>query len=74
MKASERDDLIIRIDERTNNIWRVLDKQDKKVDQIVEGQSRQNGSIMRNTVWRKVVVSIGGTGLVAFILHLIGVY
>ncbi|KKL92585.1 hypothetical protein LCGC14_1883260 [marine sediment metagenome] len=63
-----------RIDERTLNIWRVTEAQDKKLDHLIEHQAKQNGWIMRNTIYRRIMVSIGGATIMTFILHLIGVY
>ncbi len=63
MKASERDNLLIRLDERSHNTWRTVESQDKKIDLIIEGQKIQNGSILRNTIWRKVIIGVGGTSL-----------
>ena len=63
MKASERDDLLIRLDERSKNTWRTLEEQHEKIDKILDGQKVQNGSILRNTIWRKVIVGVGGTSL-----------
>ena len=61
-------ELLARIDERTQNIWRVLDEQEfsinEKIDLIIAGQKIQNGSILKNTIWRKVVVGAGGSSLV----------
>ena len=34
MKPSERDDMLIRIDERTKNIWRVTEKQEEHLERI----------------------------------------
>jgi len=55
---------LARIDERTLNIWRVTEAQDKKIDLIIEHNERQNGSIMRNTLYRKFIVGVGGTGFI----------
>ena len=74
MKASERDDLLIRLDERSKNTWRTLEEQHGKIGLIRDGQKVQNGSILRNTIWRKIGASVGGTVIMALILHLIGVY
>ncbi len=63
MKTSERDDLLIRLDERSHNTWRTIESQDKKIDLIIEGQKTQHGSILRNTIWRRVIVGVGGTSL-----------
>ena len=74
MKASERDDLLIRLDERSKNTWRTLEEQHGKIGLILEGQKVQNGSIIRNTIYRKITMGIYGTLIVAFVLHLMGVY
>lgn len=74
MKTDERDDLMVRLDERTINIWRVTEAQDKKLDTILDHQAEQNGWIQRNTIYRRVIVGVGGPAVIAFILHLIGVY
>ncbi len=70
--------MLERIDERTQNMWRVLDDQEesinKKIDLIIEGQKTQNGSIMRNTIYRRIITGVGSTAVLAFILHLIGIY
>ncbi len=34
MKPKDRDDLLIRIDERTNNIWRVTEAQEKHLEKL----------------------------------------
>jgi len=34
MRPQERDDLLIRIDERTNNIWNVTEKQEKHLKNL----------------------------------------
>ena len=63
MDRGERDELLIRLDERSHNTWRTVESQDKKIDLIIEGQKTQNGSIMRNTIWRRVIVGVGGASL-----------
>lgn len=76
MKQEDRD-MLIRINERTHNIWRA-------VEQMEQHQREQNDSIRKlfnrtstNTVWRRVIVSIGGTALlviIAWILQLNGIW
>ena len=70
MKAPERDQLLIRLDERTCNIWR-------SVEQLEKHQVEQNGLIQelfistsRNTIWRKVIIGVGGTIITVFITWL----
>jgi hypothetical protein len=74
MKQEDRE-LLARIDERTRNIWRAVEK-------IEKHQSVQNGYIQQlfkctnsNTVWRKVIVGVGSSVLlliIAWITHLNG--
>jgi len=76
LKQEDRD-MLIRINERTHNIWRA-------VEQMEQHQREQNDSIRKlfnrtstNTVWRRVIVSIGGTALlviIAWILQLNGIW
>jgi hypothetical protein len=54
-------ELLARIDERTNNIWRVVEK-------VEQHQVEQNGLMRktcekteRNTIWRRVIVGVGGS-------------
>ena len=71
---------LARIDERTINIWRVLAEgaeEDKsintKIDDILEGQKIQNGAILRNTIWRRVIIGIGTPltmGIVGWLIKL----
>jgi len=76
VKQEDRD-MLIRINERTHNIWRA-------VEQMEQHQREQNDSIRKlfnrtgtNTIWRRVIVSIGGTALlviIAWILQLNGIW
>ena len=67
MKADERDDLMIRLDERS-------ERSEEKIDKILEHQGKQNGWIITNTIYRRIIVGIGGTAVMALVLHLAGVY
>ncbi len=58
---------LARIDERTLNIWRVTESQDKKLDLIIEHNTRQNGWIIRNTIWRRVIIGIGTPTIIGII-------
>ena len=58
---------LARIDERTLNIWRVVEKMEQH-------QEAQNGYIQtnfvltsRNTLWRKVICGVGGGSLLIII-------
>jgi hypothetical protein len=61
LKASERDSLLIRLEERTCNIWHVLEK-------IEKHQEAQNGFIQealvqgaKNNTRIKIISGVGGT-------------
>ena len=64
MKASERDILI-------HDIWKgiygIPGTAEKgmmgDIKEIIEGQRVQNGSILRNTIWRRVICGVGGASL-----------
>jgi len=76
VKQEDRD-MLIRINERTHNIWRA-------VEQMEQHQREQNDSIRKlfnrtgtNTVWRRVIVGVGGTALlviIAWITNLNGLW
>ena len=70
MNVKDRDELMIRLDERSRNTW-------KSIEKIELHMSEQNGyirdnfrSTQRNTVWRKVIVSVGGAiwGILAWLI------
>ena len=44
------------------------------IKEMRDDQREQNGRILRNTIYRKITVGIGGMLALAFILHLTGVY
>lgn len=62
---------LARIDERTLNIWRVLEEQEdsvsSKIDLILQQQVMQNGSILRNTIYRKIICGVGGVSIIIII-------
>jgi len=74
MNEVERDALLIRLDERSINTW-------KSIEKIETHQKDQNGyiedclkSTIKNTAWRKAYTWLIGSGIIALILKLIGVY
>ncbi|KKN72877.1 hypothetical protein LCGC14_0405810 [marine sediment metagenome] len=64
MKQPERDELLIRIDERLKTL---KDGDEGDIPEIKERLKQLNGAVKTNTIWRRVTVSIGGTGLVVII-------
>lgn len=72
MKASERDDLLTRLDERVCNIWRVTNQTSEYVDDIRTNNVEQWKQISSNKTAIKWIVRVltaagilgaGGTGL-----------
>lgn len=69
-------ELLARIDERTNNIWRTVEAMEKH-------QLTQNGFIKElfktcnaNTVWRRVIIGVGTTvllGIISWLFVLSGI-
>lgn len=73
MKAPERDNLLVRLDERTRNIWRVTEKLERH-------QEQQNGFIQtalikssRNTLWIKIISSVGGAAILIIVGFIVGI-
>ncbi len=63
MKTSERDDLLIRLSERSFNTWRLIEKMERHAAEQ-NGYIRENfTATSRNTIWRRVIVGVGGTSL-----------
>ena len=65
MKPTERDDLLIRLDERTNNIWKLTEKQEEHLAKINDVNSKQGEQIASNKTSIKWIIRILiGAGLV----------
>lgn len=74
MKPAERDNLLIRLDERTCNIWR-------EVEALAKHNAEQNGFIVTcltrssvNSRVIKIISSIGGSALVILFTKLGGLW
>jgi len=64
MKPQERDDLLIRIDERTQNIWRLTDQQEKHLSKINDSLLKHSTNIAVNSNnIKRVWWLMGGVGL-----------
>ena len=50
MNDSDRE-WLSRVDEKLNNIWSNTEKQDRKIDLIIAHNIKQNGFIMKNTIY-----------------------
>jgi len=77
MKPSERDELLIRLDERGCNIWNILEElKDQQIKQNGFIQENNNRSI-KNTAWRRAhtwVIGGIGTALAIGLTHLEGLW
>ena len=58
MKPQERDNLLIRIDERTINIWNVVEKQEKHLAGLNDTASKHAVKIESNSTSIKWIVRI----------------
>lgn len=70
MKPKDRDELLIRLDEKSNNIWKTIEK-------IEAHLVRLNNSVTDNTVGRKINrrwLAAITTGLTVAVLRIIGIY
>ena len=74
MKVTERDEILIRLDERSVNTWRLVEKMEKHQIEQNNHIAKNFIATSRNTIYRRIIYPIIGFGLTAFILHLIGVY
>lgn len=79
LTVSSRDALLERLDERTTNMWHVLDEKDdsinKKIDKILAHQEKQNGKIMKNRMGLiGLICLLVGLGILNWqdIIHIIG--
>ena len=74
MKPQERDDLLIRIDERTRNIWRLTDQQEKHLSKINDSLLEHAVQITSNSngiKWLRWVIGIGLPSITAIVLWLV---
>ena len=71
MKPAERDELLIRLDERSNNTWRILKEQDDKLDKIIVHQEKANGKINKNRIMiMSLIAFLSGAGILdATVFH-----
>lgn len=74
MNAKDRDELLIRMDERLKAL---KDKDKGDIPEIKQQLKELNGCVKTNTIWRKVTIGIGGPSILAIIgilLKLAGIY
>lgn len=74
MKPTDRDNLLIRLDERTSNIWRA-------VEELAEHNKEQNGFILQsltrssgNRIWLKIITGAGSSIAIALLTKLVGLW
>lgn len=77
MKVSERDDLLIRLDERSRNIWVVVEKLEKHQNEANGFIQDNNDRSLKNTTWivafRWILGGIG-TALIIGLTYLWGLW
>ena len=75
MKAVERDILIHAI---YQGMYGVSGTEEKgmigDIKDIREDQGEQKGKVLLNTIYRRIIVSVGSLGIVTLVLHMLGVY
>ena len=63
MDKDERDQLLFRLDERSTNTWRLIEKLERHAAEQ-NGYIRENFmATSRNTIWRRVICGVGGASL-----------
>ena len=68
MNVKERDELLIRLDERSNNTWRTVEEIKKHVE-------KQNGKITKNRIAIAVLFALlAGSGLYANMAGVISLF
>ena len=77
MNKDQRDDLLIRLEERTANIWRLTEQQEKHLVKINDAllkhavQIGSNKTSIGKLWWLISIAIMGGVGL---ILKVLGIY
>ena len=79
MKVEQRDQLLVRLDERVANIWRLTEKQEEHLTKINDALTKHAVQIERNRGNIRWIIKIGsvllgGGGSAAGILKLLGFY
>ena len=72
MKPAERDDLLIRLDERTRNIWTLTEKQENHLSKLNDRTSRNATDIAivneKTRTSKKAIAGYSGGGLLLLAL------
>ena len=74
MKPKDRDELLIRLDERSRNTWTTTEKIEAHLVRLNDGVAKH--SIKLGILWgeRKRIIGLISTGAIALILKLVGIY
>lgn len=70
LKQSERDELLIRLSERTNNIWKTIEKMEVHLVTLNTSVADNKLGWKINRRWLGVLT----TGITAMVLKLVGIY
>jgi len=77
MNATQRDELLIRLDERTCNIYTLTEKQEKHLSLLNDSVAKNtmHTAVNKNSIfWLRIISGIVVSGLMAISLKLMGVY
>ena len=69
MKPSERDNLLIRLDERSNNIWKTIEKMEVHLVTLNNSVGENKLGWKINRRWLGIIT----TGLTAAVLKMVGI-
>ena len=83
-QLSGQGEILARLDERSNNTWKIVDKiekhqteQNDSISECVKQVAKNTVRIAKNTTWLVVfrwIMGIGFAGMVSWMMHLSGVW
>ena len=75
MKPKERDELLVRLDERTNNIWRLTEKQEDHLSKLNDQTSKNTTDIAivkeKTKTSKRAIAGYSGGGLLLLALTIL---
>ena len=77
MNAAQRDELLIRLDERTCNIYTLTEKQERHLSLLNDSVAKntKHTAVNKNSIfWLRIISGVLCSGLLALILKMLGAY
>ena len=77
MNVAQRDELLIRLDERTSHIYTLTEKQERHLSLLNDSIAKNTKHTAVNTnsiFWLRIISGVVVSGLMAISLRLMGVY